>query len=151
MSVVHMPSPPNHQNSFPGVIGMRRHVLFLVVGLAACSSTEPNADSVLATTESQTYARPRPVVARIDNQSSETLHTNGCLLFQRETGADWVDLTSQAVCTAVDREIRARSTSSAAGLMPAEAPAGIYRGMIGFSTSQGAAVPVIYTNTFVVQ
>lgn len=82
---------------------MRRFVVFLVVGLAACSSTEPNADSVLATIESQNYTRPTSVVARIDNQSKETLHTNGCLRFQRQTGAGWVDLTSQAVCTAVDR------------------------------------------------
>lgn len=120
-----------------------------LIGIAACSSTEPSLESLTLVADRTTYVAPATVKVTLTNMSSRTVETGVCAGLQRQNGDAWTDVQLLAPCPAILRELESGRSVSAYIDLPAGMPAGEYRAIMGVAGS--IAIPAIPTEPFAIQ
>ncbi len=127
---------------------MRPAILAPVVALAmACSSTEPSAANITATTNALSYAAGSTVTVAVHNDSDKSVTSGNCTLLQQHVGDSWVSVPD-GPCPGIEFSIGAGKTSSASVLLPSTVPAGEYRVAVPVSIS--SQIGAVYSNTFAI-
>jgi hypothetical protein len=124
-------------------------LLLLFVGCAPVTSVPPPADGSSAVRFGAERVSSGAIRLSLDNGEQHPIGYNLCpSALQRHSGAEWVDIPSDQVCTMQLNTLNPGADATYEKQLPPSLPAGEYRYVTSIESPLGTAMTGIATNRF---